>query len=172
MGPATAVSRRAGSSATRNQFRAAVAINAVTDLNMMWALSDLKSWVEWEFGGRPWEVSEKTASPQSADLRRQCAHADAGTALARRPPLSTCRMGRAFHEALKANGATTEMIVYPDEGHGIRQPRHREDVLSAPWRGSRSMTANESRRRRTHTAQPPESLTVAGASPLRDPRAN
>jgi dipeptidyl aminopeptidase/acylaminoacyl peptidase len=21
------------------------------------------------------------------------------------------------------------MVIYPDEGHGIRQPRHREDVL-------------------------------------------
>ena len=39
-----------------NQFRAAVAQNAVTDLTMMWSLSDLQSWTEWEFGGRPWEV--------------------------------------------------------------------------------------------------------------------
>ena len=40
------------------QFRAAVAQNAVTDLNMMWGLSDLQSWVEWEFG-LPWEVPDK-----------------------------------------------------------------------------------------------------------------
>ena len=38
------------------QFRAAVAQNAVTDLNVMWGRSDLQSWTEWEFGGRPWEV--------------------------------------------------------------------------------------------------------------------
>ena len=42
-----------------NQFRAAVAQNAVTDLNMMWGLSDLQSWTEWEFGGKPWEVPEQ-----------------------------------------------------------------------------------------------------------------
>src|SRR5439155_20099386 len=39
-----------------HQFRAAVAQNAVTDPNVMWGLSDLQSWTEWEFGGKPWEV--------------------------------------------------------------------------------------------------------------------
>ena len=45
-----------------NRFRAAVAQNAVTDLNVMWGLSDLQSWTEWEFGGRPWEVPRRCAS--------------------------------------------------------------------------------------------------------------
>ena len=31
--------------------------------------------------------------------------------------------------ALLARGVPTGMVVYPNEGHGIRQPRHREDVL-------------------------------------------
>ena len=35
---------------------------------------------------------------------------------------------------VRAEGSTpreagTRMVVYPNEGHGIRQPRHREDVL-------------------------------------------
>jgi dipeptidyl aminopeptidase/acylaminoacyl peptidase len=34
-----------------------------------------------------------------------------------------------FYQALVARGVPTEMVVYPDEGHGIRQPLHREDVL-------------------------------------------
>src|SRR5207253_10683261 len=41
------------------QFRAAAAQNAVTDLNMMWGLSDLQSWTEWEFRGKPWEVPDQ-----------------------------------------------------------------------------------------------------------------
>ncbi len=53
-----------------NQFRAAVAQNAVTDLNVMWGLSDLQSWTEWEFGGRPWEVPGGDAQAQPADVRR------------------------------------------------------------------------------------------------------
>jgi dipeptidyl aminopeptidase/acylaminoacyl peptidase len=44
----------------------------------------------------------------------------------RRCPLP---MGVAFHRALKSRGVPTEMVIYPDEGHGIKQPRHREDVL-------------------------------------------
>ncbi|MBL9080180.1 MAG: S9 family peptidase, partial [Planctomycetales bacterium] len=40
------------------QFRAAAAQNAVTDLHAMWSLSDLQSWTEWEFGGKPWETVE------------------------------------------------------------------------------------------------------------------
>ena len=38
-------------------------------------------------------------------------------------------MGRMFHRALAARGVPTKMVIYPDEGHGIRQLPHREDVL-------------------------------------------
>ena len=38
-------------------------------------------------------------------------------------------MGRMFHRTLKENSVDTEMVIYPDEGHGIKQPAHREDVL-------------------------------------------
>jgi dipeptidyl aminopeptidase/acylaminoacyl peptidase len=44
----------------------------------------------------------------------------------RRCPLP---MGKAFHQALLARDVPTQMVIYPNEGHGIRQPRHREDVL-------------------------------------------
>jgi acylaminoacyl-peptidase len=111
-----------------NQFRAAVPLNAVTDLNMMWGLCDIKSWVEWEFGGTPWKVPEvlRRHSPltYAANIKTPTLVLHARDD--RRCPLP---MGRAFYEAVKANGAPTEMIIYPDEGHTIKQPRHREDVL-------------------------------------------
>jgi dipeptidyl aminopeptidase/acylaminoacyl peptidase len=110
------------------QFRAAVAQNAVTDLNAMWGLSDLQSWTEWEFGGKPWEVP--------AAMRRHSPLTYAADVVTptlilhsrddRRCPLP---MGRMFHQALLSRGVPTGLIIYPDEGHGIRQPRHREDVL-------------------------------------------
>jgi dipeptidyl aminopeptidase/acylaminoacyl peptidase len=34
-----------------------------------------------------------------------------------------------FYRALLARAVPTKMVIYPGEGHGIRQPRHREDVL-------------------------------------------
>jgi fermentation-respiration switch protein FrsA (DUF1100 family) len=109
------------------QFRAAVAQNAVTDLNMMWSLSDLQSWVEWEFG-LPWEVPDKLRKHSPLTYADQV---ETPTLILhsrddRRCPLP---MGKAFHQALLARGVPTVMVIYPDEGHGIRQPRHREDVL-------------------------------------------
>jgi dipeptidyl aminopeptidase/acylaminoacyl peptidase len=44
----------------------------------------------------------------------------------RRCPLP---MGRMFHQALQARGVETQMVIYPDEGHAIRDPRHQEDLL-------------------------------------------
>jgi dipeptidyl aminopeptidase/acylaminoacyl peptidase len=110
------------------RFRAAAAQNAVTDLNMMWGLSDLQSWTEWEFGGRPWEVPGRMRkhSPLSYADRVKTPTLILHSRDDRRCPLP---MGLAFHQALVARKVPTMMVVYPDEGHGIRQPRHREDVL-------------------------------------------
>jgi dipeptidyl aminopeptidase/acylaminoacyl peptidase len=109
------------------QFRAAVAQNAVTDLNMMWGLSDLQSWVEWEFG-LPWQVPDKLRkhSPLTYADKVETPTLILHSRDDRRCPLP---MGKAYYQALLARGVPTEMVIYPDEGHGIRQPRHREDVL-------------------------------------------
>jgi dipeptidyl aminopeptidase/acylaminoacyl peptidase len=110
------------------QFRAAVAQNAVTDMTVMWGQSDLPSWVEWECGGRPWEVPAalRRSSPLTyvADVRTPTLVLHSRDD--RRCPMV---MGRLFYEGLRARGVPTRMVVYPGEGHGIRQPRHREDVL-------------------------------------------
>ncbi|HUG70743.1 MAG TPA: prolyl oligopeptidase family serine peptidase, partial [Pirellulaceae bacterium] len=110
------------------QFRAAVAQNAVTDMNVMWGLSDIQSWTQHELLGLPWEV------PAKMDERSPFAHASqvrTPTLILhsrddRRCPLA---MGKMFHQALLAHGVPTQMVIYPDEGHGIRQPRHQVDVL-------------------------------------------
>ncbi len=111
-----------------NQFRAAVPQNAVTDLTTMWALSDLQSWTEWEFGGRPWEVPqamhEHSPLTYAANVRTPTLilHATGD----RRCPLP---MGRMFYRALKSAGVETQMVIYPDEGHPIRSLPHQEDIL-------------------------------------------
>ena len=38
-------------------------------------------------------------------------------------------MGRMFYQALLDRKVPTQMVIYPNEGHGIRQPRHQEDAL-------------------------------------------
>ncbi len=34
-----------------------------------------------------------------------------------------------FWHALKTLGVKTQLVIYPGEGHGFRDPKHREDVL-------------------------------------------
>jgi dipeptidyl aminopeptidase/acylaminoacyl peptidase len=110
------------------RFRAAVAQNAVTDLNMMWGLSDLQTWTEWEQGGKPWEVPDRMRkhSPLTYADKVQTPTLILHARDDRRCPLP---MGRAFHQALLDRQVPTQMVIYPNEGHGIRQPRHVEDVL-------------------------------------------
>ena len=111
-----------------NQFCAAVPQNAVTDLNVMWGLSDIQSWTEWEFGGRPWEVPaamrEHSPITYAASIRTPTLilHADHD----RRCPLP---MGQMFYRALKKAGVETQMVIYPDERHAILQLPHQQDVL-------------------------------------------
>jgi dipeptidyl aminopeptidase/acylaminoacyl peptidase len=33
-----------------------------------------------------------------------------------------------FWRGLERNGVTTQLVVYPDEGHGIRSPAHQRDL--------------------------------------------
>jgi dipeptidyl aminopeptidase/acylaminoacyl peptidase len=110
------------------QFRAAVAQNAVTDLNVMWGLSDLQSWPEWEMGGLPWEVPEqmRAHSPLTYASQVRTPTLILHSLNDRRCPVA---MGRMFYRALKKAGVETEMVIYPNEGHPIKQLPHREDVL-------------------------------------------
>jgi dipeptidyl aminopeptidase/acylaminoacyl peptidase len=109
------------------QFRAAAAQNAVTDMSMMWGLSDIPSWVEWEVGS-PWQAPEalRRHSPLTYADKVRTPTLILHSRDDRRCPLP---MGLAFHRALRAHGVATDMVIYPGEGHGIRQPRHRADVL-------------------------------------------
>ncbi|MFN0021537.1 MAG: S9 family peptidase [Pirellulaceae bacterium] len=111
------------------QFRAAVPQNAVTDMGMMWALSDIQSWTQWEVGGRPWEVPTaiRDASPLTTAYRVKTPTLILHAANDRRCPLP---MGKTYYQALKANGVETQMVIYPDEGHPIKQLPHQVDVLT------------------------------------------
>jgi lysophospholipase L1-like esterase/pimeloyl-ACP methyl ester carboxylesterase len=110
------------------QFRAAVAQNAVTDMNVMWGLSDLQSWTRHELDGQPWEVADamRAHSPLTYIDRVHTPTLILHSREDRRCPIA---MGRMFHQALAGRGVPTAMVEYPDEGHGIKQPKHQVDVL-------------------------------------------
>src|SRR5205807_7188882 len=94
------------------QFRAAVAQNAVTDMNAMWGLSDLQSWTEWELGGFPWEVpgAMRDRSPITYVDRVRTPTLVLSSRDDRRCPMP---MGRMFYQALRARKVPTEMVIYP-----------------------------------------------------------
>lgn len=122
-----------------DRFRAACAQNAVTDLFAMWSLSDLQSWTEWEFGGRPWEAVEHdgrtidvgalmrdrspTTHAHKVKTPTLILHSDHD----RRCPVA---MGQMFYRCLKENGCETELVIYKDERHGMWQVKHQADVLA------------------------------------------
>lgn len=110
------------------QFRAAVAQNAVTDLNAMWHLSDLQSWTEHDMSGLPWEVPERMRkhSPLTYAHKVKTPTLILHSTNDRRCPVA---MGKMFYRAIKEAGVETQMVLYPDEGHPIKQLPHREDVL-------------------------------------------
>lgn len=110
------------------QFRAAVAQNAVTDMNVMWHLSDIQSWTEWDVGGLPWESVDKMRahSPLAYVDRVTTPTLILHSLHDRRCPIA---MGKMFYRALKERGVATEMVIYPNEGHSIKQLPHREDLL-------------------------------------------
>lgn len=111
-----------------HQFRAAVAQNAVTDMNVMWALSDLQSWTEWDLGGLPWEIPElmRERSPITYAPQVRTPTLFLNSLNDRRCPIAMASM---FYRALKKVGVETEMVIYPDESHIIRQLPHREDIV-------------------------------------------
>lgn len=110
------------------QFKAAVAQNAVTELTMMWGLSDIPSYTEWEFGGRPFDTPQTywDHSPVNYVARVKTPTLVLHSRDDRRCPLP---MGTQFYRALKSAGAETQMVIYPNEGHQIKAPKHRADVL-------------------------------------------
>ncbi|MBL8829496.1 MAG: S9 family peptidase [Planctomycetaceae bacterium] len=127
-----------------NQFRAAVAQNPVTDLNVMWHLGDLQSWTEWGMGGLPWEVAERMRehSPLTHVTKVQTPTLLLHALNDRRCPVAMSQM---FHRALLKREVKTSLVLYPNEGHGIRQLPHREDVLRRvlAWFAAHDITSGD-----------------------------
>lgn len=110
------------------RFAAAVLGAAPTELRMAYGEGDFP--LQWEslMGGAPWEVPERY--DRDSPLRH--AHdVRAATLLLHGaddslvPPLQT----RQFYTMLSLSGATTELVTYPGQGHGIFHPRARADAM-------------------------------------------
>lgn len=111
-----------------SRFKAASVGAAVTNPYSFYELTDIPEFMEAYFGGKPWE--------ESTDYLRHAAVHHAGDAATptliqhgaadERVPLP---QGEAFYRALKENEVDVEMVIYPRQPHGIREPRLIRDAL-------------------------------------------
>lgn len=112
-----------------SRFVAAVAVNAVTNVESFFGQTDIPSWVHWEFGGSPLEQREliRERSPvqhvAGATTPTLVVHSEED----RRVPIA---QGLELHALLRAAGVATEFVRYPREYHRIAEPAHRVDLMA------------------------------------------
>lgn len=112
-----------------NRFVAAVAVNAVTNVESFFGQTDIPSWVFWEFGGSPLEQRElvRDRSPVQHLAGATTPTLVVHSAEDRRVPIA---QGLELYALLQAAGAKTAFIRYPREFHRIAEPAHRVDLVS------------------------------------------
>ena len=113
-----------------NRFKAAVIGAAVTDLTSFYGSTDVTpSFPGVYFDGPPslnrqiYEAHSPLSFVQNVKTPSLILHGEADP----RVPVS---QGWEFYNALRDAGVETEMVTYPREPHGIREPEHEKDVLT------------------------------------------
>jgi dipeptidyl aminopeptidase/acylaminoacyl peptidase len=111
-----------------DRFKAAVPGAAVTNLQSFYGTTDIQRFIEWEFFGFPWDNAQAirdhspiTFAPK-AKTPTLILHGEADV----RVPIE---QGEQLYMTLKKIGTTVQMVGYPREGHGLREPAHRRDRI-------------------------------------------
>jgi dipeptidyl aminopeptidase/acylaminoacyl peptidase len=111
-----------------DRFKAAVAGAAVTNLHSFYGTTDIQRFIEWEYEGFPWDRPDKirdhspiTFAPK-AKTPTLILHGEADV----RVPIE---QGYQLYTTLRKVGTTVEFVRYPREGHGFREPAHRQDRI-------------------------------------------
>jgi dipeptidyl aminopeptidase/acylaminoacyl peptidase len=110
------------------RFKAAVIGAAVTDLASFTGTADIPGFLPDYFSGEPWENPEsyRRHSPIShvkgVSTPALILHGEADV----RVPTS---QGYEYYNALKRQGATVKMVVYPRTPHGPREPKFQLDIM-------------------------------------------
>ncbi|MEQ1504747.1 MAG: prolyl oligopeptidase family serine peptidase, partial [Myxococcota bacterium] len=118
-----------------DRYRAAVAGAAVVDVISQYALSDLNHGVaaDWEYRGNPWTAPARFARSNPVG---SLVHATTPTLIAHgrsdvRVDFSSSVI---LWRALTDIGCPVELLAFPDEPHGFRDPRHVIHLLDQ-WTG-------------------------------------
>lgn len=109
----------------RFKFKAFVSHAGVFNLESMALATEELFFVEWEFGGMPWETSESYArwSPHRFAARFDTPTLVIHGELDYRVPIGE---GLQLYTALQRRGVPSRLLYFPDEGHWILKPRNSE----------------------------------------------
>jgi dipeptidyl aminopeptidase/acylaminoacyl peptidase len=110
------------------RFKAAACGAGLTNLYSMYSTNDLQRALVDYFGAEPWNAtdlywqSSAMAHIKDAKTPTLILHGERDD----RVPLS---QSQELYMGLKQNGVPVEMVVYPREPHGLREPAHQKDKL-------------------------------------------
>lgn len=113
--------------ASSTRFHAGISMMGIFDFHQDYSTSEYESWELHYLGGYPWERAEiyRERSPMSIADRINAPVLILHGLDDENTPVGN---SKALYRALKALGRTTELVLYPREGHGLHEPQHRLDA--------------------------------------------
>lgn len=110
------------------RFRAAVAGAGISDWQSYYGENSIDQWMTPFFGKTVYDDPAVYAKSSAIDYIKQV-KTPTLVVVGDRDGECPAPQSFEFWHALKAEGVKTQLVVYPNEGHGFRDPGHRRDVL-------------------------------------------
>jgi dipeptidyl aminopeptidase/acylaminoacyl peptidase len=115
------------------RFRAAVAGAGISDWLSYTGENGIAEWMLPYFGATAYDDPAVYAKSSPIDFIRR-AHTPTLVVVGERDVECPAPQSYEFWRGLVRNGVTSQLIVYPDEGHGIRDPAHTRDLQERTMR--------------------------------------
>lgn len=116
------------------RYDAAIVSAGAPNLASLWAQSDTHQYRAFEFNGKPWESFDqwRARSPIAHIAKAKTPTLVLNGQADQRIPFP---QAQETYQSLKFLGVPTQLVYYPREPHGIREPRHRADwfMRQAGW---------------------------------------
>jgi dipeptidyl aminopeptidase/acylaminoacyl peptidase len=110
-----------------NRFKAAVAGAGIANWLSYTGENGIDEWMLPYFGATAYDDPAVYAKSSPINYIRQ-AHTPTLVVVGERDVECPAPQSYEFWRGLQRNGVTTQLVVYPDEGHGIRSPAHVRDL--------------------------------------------